>query len=39
MDAFRRKPPMEELLSRIPVHVILNPEAGVLGAAVFANEM
>jgi glucokinase len=39
IDAFRRKPPMEDLLSRIPVHVILNPEAGVLGAAVYANEM
>jgi glucokinase len=39
MDAFLRKPPMEELLARIPVHVILNSEAGVLGAAVFASEM
>jgi glucokinase len=39
MDAFRRKPPMDDLLSRIPVRVILNPEAGVLGAAVYANEM
>jgi glucokinase len=39
MDAFGRKPPMEELLGRIPVRVILNPEAGVLGAAVYANEM
>jgi glucokinase len=39
MEAFRRKPPMEELLTRVPVYVILNPEAGVLGAAVFASEM
>lgn len=39
MDAFGRKPPMEDLLGRIPVRVILNPEAGVLGAAVYANEM
>ncbi len=39
MEAFSRKPPMEELLSRIPVKVILNAEAGVLGAAVYANEM
>lgn len=39
MEAFRRKAPMEELLARIPVKVILNPHAGVLGAAVFANEM
>lgn len=39
IKAFRDKPPMDELLARIPVKVILNPEAGVLGAAVFANEM
>jgi glucokinase len=39
MDAFRSKPPMDDLLSRIPVNVILNPEAGVIGAAVFASEM
>jgi glucokinase len=39
MEAFRRKPPMEDLLTRVPVHVILNLEAGVLGAAVFASEM
>ncbi len=39
MDAFRSKPPMDEMLARMPVRVILNPEAGVLGAAVYANEM
>ena len=39
IDAFRSKPPMDELLSRIPVKVILNQEAGLLGAAVYANEM
>ncbi len=39
MDAFRSKPPMDALLARIPVHVILNQEAGVLGAAVFASTM
>jgi glucokinase len=39
IDAFRNKPPMDELLSRIPVKVILNQEAGLLGAAVYANEM
>lgn len=38
MDAFRTKPPMTELLSRTPVRVILNKEAGLLGAAVYANE-
>jgi len=39
IEAFRNKPPMEELLSRIPVRMILNPEAGLLGAAVYASEM
>ena len=39
MNAFRAKPPMEEMLARMPVRVILNDEAGLLGAAVYANEM
>ena len=39
IDAFRSKPPMDDLLLRIPVKVILNQEAGLLGAAVYANEM
>ncbi len=39
MEAFRSKPPMEALLARVPVRVILNEEAGVLGAAVFASTM
>jgi glucokinase len=39
MAAFRAKPPMDEMLARMPVRVILNAEAGLLGAAVFANEM
>lgn len=39
MDAFRDKPPMVDLLSRIPVRVILNPDAGLLGAAVHAQEL
>jgi glucokinase len=39
MEAFRNKPPMEEMLGRMPVRVILNAEAGLLGAAVYANEM
>ena len=34
--AFRAKPPLEAMLSAIPVKVILNSEAGLLGAAVFA---
>jgi glucokinase len=39
MDAFLAKEPMRELLSRVPVKVILNPEAGLLGAAVYAQEL
>jgi glucokinase len=39
VEAFRNKPPMEPLLARVPVRVILNEDAGVLGAAVFANGM
>jgi glucokinase len=34
--AFRAKPPLDSLLEAIPVRVILNDEAGLLGAAVFA---
>jgi glucokinase len=37
LKAFNDKPPMSELLKAIPVHVILNAEAGLLGAAVYAN--
>jgi glucokinase len=37
MAAFRDKAPMEALLARVPVRVILNPEAGLLGAAVHIN--
>jgi glucokinase len=36
MAACRAKPPHHALLARVPVKVILNPEAGLLGAAVFA---
>lgn len=36
--AFRDKPPMDDLLDRMPVHVILNSDAGLIGAAVYANE-
>ncbi|MGH9346301.1 MAG: glucokinase [Vicinamibacterales bacterium] len=39
LDAFRSKAPMDDLVAQIPVKVILNEEAGVLGAAVCANEM
>jgi len=36
MRAFLAKPPLEEMLNRMPVKVILNSEAGLLGAAVYA---
>jgi glucokinase len=36
MRAFLSKSPMDALISRIPVKVILNPGAGLLGAATFA---
>jgi glucokinase len=36
MQAFRDKAPLGDMLSRMPVKVILNEEAGLLGAAVFA---
>jgi glucokinase len=36
MRAFREKAPLETLLEAMPVKVILNTEAGLLGAAVFA---
>jgi glucokinase len=38
VDAFRSKPPMVELLDAIPVQVILNEQAALLGAAVRANQ-
>jgi glucokinase len=39
MDAFLDKGPMRELVSRVPVKVILNPDAGLLGAAVYAQDL
>ncbi len=36
MDAFRDKEPLADMLRTIPVRVILNPSAGLLGAATFA---
>jgi glucokinase len=36
LKAFRAKAPLESLLERMPVKVILNDETGLLGAAVFA---
>ena len=37
IDAFRAKAPLDGLVSAIPVAVILNPKAGLLGAAVHAS--
>jgi glucokinase len=37
VTAFRDKGRMSELLSRIPVHVIMNPNVGLLGAAAVAG--
>lgn len=37
LDAFRAKGPMEDLLSAIPVHVIVHPDPALLGAAVAAG--
>jgi glucokinase len=39
MHAFLAKAPMDVLVSRIPVRVILNAEAGLLGAAVHAQSL
>jgi glucokinase len=39
MLAFRDKAPMTEMLSKVPVKIILNEEAGLLGAASCANEL
>lgn len=38
MEAFRDKEPMAHLVATIPVSVILNQEAGLLGAAVHAQQ-
>ena len=37
--AFRAKSPLESLLAAMPVKVILNAQAGLLGAAVYAAEL
>jgi glucokinase len=37
LDAFRSKEPLGDFVATIPVAVILNPEAGLLGAAVHSN--
>ncbi|PYR64886.1 MAG: glucokinase [Acidobacteria bacterium] len=37
MQAFRAKTPLADLVSAMPVNVIVNPDAGLLGAAVAAQ--
>ena len=37
LEAFNAKAPMEDVLRRVPVRVILNPLAGLIGAATFVN--
>lgn len=39
LNAFRDKGSMAPLVARMPVKVILNPEAGLVGAAVFAQDL
>ena len=39
MQAFLAKSPMDELIASIPVSVILNPDAGLLGAAAHAQHL
>lgn len=39
MDAFLAKAPLTDLLAKVPVHVILNTDAGLLGAAVSAQRL
>jgi glucokinase len=39
IEAFRAKGAMSEFLSQIPVKVILNPEAALLGAAMHAQDL
>jgi glucokinase len=39
ITAFRAKAPMADFVSEMPVHVIVNPDAGLLGAAVAAQSL
>jgi glucokinase len=39
MEAFRAKGVMSDFVARVPVKIILNPEAGLIGAAVYAQGM
>lgn len=39
LEAFVNKPPMRELLQSIPLHVVLNEQLGLLGAASLAAQL
>lgn len=39
LEAFRNKPPMEDLLARIPVRIVREPRLGLFGAAAAAYRM
>ncbi|HET7218413.1 MAG TPA: glucokinase [Vicinamibacterales bacterium] len=39
LEAFRAKDPMADLVATIPLSVILNPDAGLMGAAVRARDL
>jgi glucokinase len=39
LEAFRAKEPMADLVATIPVSIILDPDAGLLGAAIYAMEL
>jgi glucokinase len=39
IDAFRDKEPLADMLRLVPVRVILNPAAGLLGAATYAQQL
>ena len=39
LESFRAKPPMREMLERIPVRIVLEPRLGLLGAAAAAYRM
>jgi len=38
MNSFREKAPMDDLIARVPVRVIVNSDAGLIGAARFASQ-
>jgi len=39
MDSFKNKGRMRPLLEKVPVHIILNPQVGLIGAAIRASNL